>query len=116
MGIKKRLTNTWLAIGGAVTTTQHAVAELPSVSAPSRGESDGNFIKLIQDYGYDLVMLASLGVASIAFLVVANNVISTYREIQKDRKTWGDLAAHGGVGAVLLVGVIFLMNEVKGIL
>ena len=50
------------------------------------------------------------------FLVVANNCIATYSEIQGGRKQWKDLGAMAGVGAVLLVITIWLLNQASDIL
>ena len=116
MKLRQKISMVWAAFIGTVLFAQQSVAALPDVSAPSRRTSDGNFIKLIQNYAYDLVVLASLAIASIAFLVVSKNVITTYGEIQKDRKSWGDLGSHFAVGAVLLVAVVFLMDQLTGIL
>lgn len=90
-------------------------ADLPKMENPSRGQGDG-IMETLQNYGYDIVILMTLGVCAVGFLVVANNCIATYSEIQGGRKQWKDLGAMAGVGAVLLVITIWLLNQASDIL
>lgn len=90
-------------------------ANLPKMEDPSRGQGDG-IMETLQNYGYDIVILMTLGVCAVGFLVVANNCIATYSEIQGGRKQWKDLGAMAGVGAVLLVITIWLLNQASDIL
>ncbi|EIV2908171.1 TIGR03745 family integrating conjugative element membrane protein [Citrobacter braakii] len=92
-----------------------AYADLPEMEDPSRGQGDG-IMETLQNYGYDIVILMTLGVCAVGFLVVANNCIATYSEIQSGRKQWKDLGAMAGVGAVLLVITIWLLNQASDIL
>ncbi|EAA8406682.1 TIGR03745 family integrating conjugative element membrane protein [Salmonella enterica] len=92
-----------------------AYADLPKMEDPSRGQGDG-IMETLQNYGYDIVILMTLGVCAVGFLVVANNCIATYSEIQSGRKQWKDLGAMAGVGAVLLVITIWLLNQASDIL
>ena len=71
----------------------------------TRGQGDG-IMETLQNYGYDIVILMTLGICAVGFLVVANNCIATYSEIQGGRKQWKDLGAMAGVGAVLLFPVL----------
>lgn len=73
-------------------------------------------METLQNYGYDIVILMTLGICAVGFLVVANNCIATYSEIQGGRKQWKDLGAMAGVGAVLLVITIWLLNRASDIL
>lgn len=95
--------------------TLPAYADLPKMEDPSRGQGDG-IMETLQNYGYDIVILMTLGVCAVGFLVVANNCIATYSEIQGGRKQWKDLGAMAGVGAVLLVITIWLLNQASDIL
>ncbi|EBQ4753228.1 TIGR03745 family integrating conjugative element membrane protein [Salmonella enterica subsp. diarizonae] len=70
-------------------------ANLPKMEDPSRGQGDG-IMETLQNYGYDIVILMTLGVCAVGFLVVANNCIATYSEIQGGRKQWKDLGAMAG--------------------
>ncbi|EDU3718559.1 TIGR03745 family integrating conjugative element membrane protein [Salmonella enterica subsp. diarizonae] len=90
-------------------------ADLPKMEDPSRGQGDG-IMETLQNYGYDIVILMTLDVCAVGFLVVANNCIATYSEIQGGRKQWKDLGAMAGVGAVLLVITIWLLNQASDIL
>ena len=92
-----------------------ARADLPKMEDPSRGQGEG-IMRTLQNYGYDIVILMTLGNCAIGFLVVANNCIATYSEIQAGRKQWKDLGAMAGVGAVLLVITIWLLNQASDIL
>ncbi|WP_154923326.1 TIGR03745 family integrating conjugative element membrane protein [Klebsiella grimontii] len=92
-----------------------ARADLPKMEDPSRGQGDG-IMETLQNYGYDIVILMTLGVCAVGFLVVANNCIATYSEIQGGRKQWKDLGAMAGVGAILLVITIWLLNQASDIL
>ena len=90
-------------------------ADLPEMEDPSRGQGDG-IMETLQNYGYDIVILMTLGVCAVGFLVVANNCIATYSEIQGGRKQWKDVWAMAGVGAVLLMITIWLCNQAADIL
>ncbi|MBP2170718.1 integrating conjugative element membrane protein (TIGR03745 family) [Erwinia toletana] len=82
---------------------------------PSRGKGRGT-IETIRNYGYDIVILLALGICAVGFLVVANNCVATYSEIQHGKKQWKDLGAMAGVGTMLLVIIIWLLNEATEIL
>lgn len=95
---------------------QNAWADLPTTAAPSRGTEDGNFIKLLQDYAYDILIFGGLAVATVAFFIVAKNVLSTYSEVSSGKSTMGQVAMHAGVGVLLLVFIVFLLTEAAAIL
>ncbi len=90
---------------------------LPTTAPPSRGEgSDGNFIKLLQGYSYDVLIFAGLLVSSVTLFIVVKNVVGTYSEITDGKATWGQVGMHAGVGVMLLVLTIFLLTEASKIL
>jgi len=93
----------------------YASADLPEMEDPSRGPGDG-IMETLQNYGYDIVILLTLAICAVGFLVVASNCIATYSEIQNGRKQWKDLGAMAGVGAMLLVITIWLLNQASEIL
>lgn len=96
---------------------QSVAAGLPDVAGPSNGKGkDGNYVEMLQGYFLDFAIFAGPAICTISFLAVAKNVIGTYSEIKDGRKEWSDLAMHGGVGCVLLVMVIFLVDQSKDIL
>ncbi|RAT11164.1 TIGR03745 family integrating conjugative element membrane protein [Lonsdalea populi] len=92
-----------------------AYADLPTMEDPSRGKGSG-IMDTLKNYGYDIVILLSLGVCAVGFLVVANSCIATYSEIQNGKKQWKDLGAMAGVGAILLVVTIWLLTQASEVL
>lgn len=90
-------------------------ADLPTMEDPSRGKGNG-IMDTLKNYGYDIVILLSLGVCAVGFLVVANSCIATYSEIQNGKKQWKDLGAMAGVGAILLVVTIWLLTQASEVL
>ncbi|HAT6803625.1 TPA: TIGR03745 family integrating conjugative element membrane protein [Citrobacter freundii] len=98
-----------------LTFSLHAYADLPKMEDPTRGKGSG-IIDTLKNYGYDMVILMSLAVCAVGFLVVANSCISTYSEIQNGKKQWKDLGAMAGVGAILLVIVIWLLTQAAEVL
>lgn len=90
-------------------------ADLPQLEDPSRGKGSG-IMDTLKNYGYDMVILMSLAICAVGFLVVANSCISTYSEIQNGRKQWKDLGAMAGVGAILLVIIIWLLTQAGEVL
>lgn len=95
--------------------TFDALADLPTMEDPSRGEGQG-IMETLQNYGFDIVALLALAICAVGFLVVANNCIATYSEIQNGRKQWKDLGAMAGVGSILLVVIIWLLNQASEVL
>jgi integrating conjugative element membrane protein (TIGR03745 family) len=91
-------------------------AALPQVSDPSRGVTAGNYIKLFQDYLYDIFLVGGLLVACLALFKVAAGSISVYHEVQEGKKKWGDLGMHLGAGVVLLVIIVALVTQASGVL
>lgn len=92
-----------------------AHADLPTMEGPSRGKGKG-IVDTIKNYGYDIVILLALGICAVGFLSVANSCIATYAEVQTGKKQWKDLGAIAGVGAVLLVVIIWLLTKASEIL
>ena len=90
-------------------------ADLPKIEDPSRGKGAG-IMDTLKNYGYDMVVLMSLAIGAVGFLVVANSCSSTYSEIQNGKKQWKDLGAMAGVGAILLVIIIWLLTQAGEVL
>lgn len=93
-----------------------AQAALPQTSNPSQQVSQGDYLGLIKGYGYDIGIIVGLFIATIAFIVVAKNVIGVYSEIGQGKKTWGDMGMHGAMGVLLLVFVVYLVTEAAKII
>ncbi|WP_338523657.1 TIGR03745 family integrating conjugative element membrane protein [Pseudomonas batumici] len=85
-------------------------AALPEMEAPSRGESD-SMIQTLQDHAFDIVSLLALAIAAAAFCGVAYHAYTTYSEVQNGKKTWGQFGLTCGVGALLLVIIIWLLTK-----
>ncbi|HCM1978577.1 TPA: TIGR03745 family integrating conjugative element membrane protein [Salmonella enterica subsp. houtenae serovar 47:z36:-] len=103
----------WLLL--LLLTTLNAFADLPTMEDPSRGQGKG-IMETLQNYGFDIVVLLALAICAVGFLVVANNCIATYSEIQSGRKQWKDLGSMAGVGSILLVVIIWLLNQASDVL
>ena len=91
-------------------------AALPTMAEPSQNANDGDFIGVAKGYMYDIGIVLGLGIATVAFIVVANNMIGVYKEIGAGKKTWGDMGMHGAAGVVLLVFVVYLLTQAADVL
>lgn len=106
----QRLIGLLLALGPSL-----ALAELPTMEAPSRGEGTG-LIETIKNYAYDGGILLGLLIALLAFLGVAWHSLTVYADVQNQRKTWKDLGAVVGIGALLVVIIIWFLTKAAAIL
>lgn len=93
-----------------------ALAALPTVSNPSRGDPGDNFIKLMQDYAFDILVVAGLLIGTIAFLRVCANMVGVYGEIHEGKKKWSDMGSHAMAGVLLLVFVVFMLTKAAAVL
>lgn len=98
-----------------ILSVNEALADLPKMQAPSRGEGTG-IMQTIKNHGYDAVILGGLLLGAFAFMKVAGSLISEFGEVQAGRKKWGDLGMLALVGAILLVVIIWLITEASKIL
>lgn len=90
-------------------------AALPDAQAPTRGEGT-NWLKTIQNYGYDGFMLIGLLLLGGMMVGVASHAYGVYHDIHEGKKKWRDLGLTAVVG-VCLIGVgIFMVTKATGVL
>ncbi len=115
--ILRKLNGKVAAVGASLMVMAgQAMAALPTTAPPSRGTTAGNYIKLMQDYAYDVFVFIGLAVATVVFFIVAKNTVGAYGEVQDGKGTWGQVGMQFGIGVLLLVFVIFLLTEAATIL
>jgi integrating conjugative element membrane protein (TIGR03745 family) len=68
-------------------------------------------IETIKNYAYDGGILLGLLIALLAFLGVAWHSLTVYADVQNQRKTWKDLGAVVGIGALLVVIIIWFLTK-----
>lgn len=99
----------------ALTAAMPAKAALPAPDTPSRGQG-GGFLEMLQNYFYDGAVFGGLFLATIVFFIVAINAVQKFHEVTAKKATWTEFFTVVGVGAVLLLIVIWLINKAVEIL
>lgn len=111
-------THRFLARASAVTagmfafalTADPALADLPTAVAAS-GAASGDYIEILKQY-FKLGLLAlGLIIAVIAFLNVGGGLLAMFNSFRTGRAELGDLGMFAVLGVVILVLVMYLLNE-----
>ncbi|WP_061290005.1 TIGR03745 family integrating conjugative element membrane protein [Azotobacter vinelandii] len=113
--VRRKLTRAGQAAAVAATLfAGQAMAALPVMDAPSSGDQ-GGLVKNMQGYIYDFAIVMGLIICTVAFLLVANASIASFKEARA-REEWGKFATTVCVGVCLVVAVIWLATEAAPIL
>ena len=106
-----------LAAAMVLMVSQATFAVLPTPAAPSRGAAtSGDYIAGAQEYIYDFFILAGLVLATLGLIFVVRNTLSTYAEVPQNRATMSEVFMQAGVGAVIVVFILWLLTEAATIL
>ena len=90
---------------------------LPSPVNPNAGGApDGNWLALIRGYIADGATVLGLAIAIVALLWVAYIGIAKFNECRRGRAEWSELGLLGIVAAILLLFLMFLLNQAATIM
>tara|TARA_A100001391_G_scaffold203505_1_gene196033 strand:- start:90 stop:494 length:405 start_codon:yes stop_codon:yes gene_type:complete len=95
-------------------TSSPALAQLPTMDEPTRGEGSG-LMETIQNYLYDAAILGGLIIATVAFYIVGQSALAKYKEAS-EKGQWGAFGITIVVGIILIVAVIWLATKAAEIL
>ena len=97
-------------VAAALSTTVHA--QLPTPVDPTIGGAPGgNWLNLIRGYIGDGAVILGLAIATIGLLWVAYTGVAKFNECRVGKAEWSELGVLGIVGAVVLLFMMFLLNE-----
>lgn len=114
MSLMKKVSGAVLTLSALFASSVQAA--LPTTADPTNAGAQGNYIDLLKGYAFDIGIVIGLIIGTVAFIVVANNMIGTYKDIGDGKKTWGDMGMHGAMGVLLLVFVVYLLTEAAGVI
>lgn len=86
-----------------------SLAALPTMQNPSKGGS--GIMQILQNHGSDIVVLVGLLLIASMFIGVCYHAYTRFAEIHTGRATWGQFGLTVGVGGLLLILGIWLLNE-----
>lgn len=109
-GARKAWTRAATLATVGVLSISNAMADLPTVEAPTSG-GGGGLMETIKAYMQDGIVLIGLVIAAVCFLKVSEAGITTFSEVRDGRATWGKFGGIIIVGIVLLVLVIWLLGK-----
>ena len=87
-----------------------ALAELPTAVAAD-GAASGDYIAIGKEYFKNGLIVLGLIIATLGFIAVAAGGIAKFNEYRIGRAELGDLGVLAVVGAVVLVLMVYLLNE-----
>ena len=99
-----------LAFLGSVLVAEPALAELPTAVAAD-GAASGDYIEIGKEYFKNGLIVLGLIIATLGFIAVAAGGIAKFNEYRMGRAELGDLGVLAVVGAVVLVLMVYLLNE-----
>ncbi|HBD1844108.1 TPA: TIGR03745 family integrating conjugative element membrane protein [Salmonella enterica] len=91
-------------------TCRSALADLPSIEAPTSGGGSG-IMGQIKGYSQDGIVLGGLIVCAVGFIVVAVAAVQTFADVRNGKSTWSTFGAIIVVGIILIVAIIWLLSK-----
>ncbi|NMG30176.1 TIGR03745 family integrating conjugative element membrane protein [Aromatoleum evansii] len=99
-----------LTVLGSVFIVEPALAELPT-AVTADGAASGDYIAIGKEYFKNGLIVLGLIIATLGFIAVAAGGIAKFNEYRIGRAELGDLGVLAVVGAVVLVLMVYLLNE-----
>ena len=85
---------------------------LPTPVDPTIGGAPGgNWLQLIRGYIGDGAVILGLAIATVGLLWVAYTGVAKFNECRTGKAEWSELGVLGIVGAVVLLFMMFLLNQ-----
>ena len=106
-----RLRGLALVAGLAATGSLHAQGLPVPVDPTIGGAPGGNWLQLIRGYIGDGAVILGLAIATIGLLWIAYTGIAKFNECRIGKAEWSELGVLGIVGAVVLLFMMFLLNQ-----
>jgi integrating conjugative element membrane protein (TIGR03745 family) len=89
----------------------HAHAGCRRRSTPPSGCPGGNWLQLIRGYIGDGAVILGLAIATVGLLWMAYTGVAKFNECRVGKAEWSELGVLGIVGAVVLLFMMFLLNQ-----
>jgi len=114
----KNLRRRGLALFAALAAAGSLHAQgLPTPVDPTIGGAPGgNWLQLIRGYIGDGAVILGLAIATIGLLWVAYTGVAKFNECRVGKAEWSELGVLGIVGAVVLLFMMFLLNQAATII
>jgi integrating conjugative element membrane protein (TIGR03745 family) len=110
--MKKHFSKPFLALYSWLLVASFNVqAALPTPVAPSTGQPQGDWLKLIKGYAKDSGLVIGLVLATVAFLWISWITLAKFNEARAGRAEWGEVGLTAIVAAGELVFISYLLTE-----